>query len=221
MQETILDDSEKLPIEIKPIDNFFKAYITFYSIILLASFLLSLLKAPDNTFIKMLFNILTFSVLAFHLIYFIFLIINKKGTGRIIVHLLNSFSMFVVAIGLLFYFADWPYKSEMLTTGLISVPFLIMIQVLYELVVRQHVSKYLNIISFLGISTFAWGVLSVIQKWPSGREMLIVGGFVTFAMTIVHLFLALKKETKYQIHIRYLAQCLFSIIIAIMIFISQ
>jgi hypothetical protein len=221
MQETLLDDSENLPKEPKAIDEFFKAYVIFYSISLLTSFLLSLFKAPDNAFIKILFEILVFSTLAFHALYFIFLIIKKKGTGRIIVHLLNSFSMFVVAIGLIFHFGGWPYNSEMLTVSLVTVPFLLIVQVIYELVVRKHVSKYLNIISFFGISIFGWGVLFVIQKWPFGSEMLIVGGFITLVMTIVHLFLALKKETKYQIHIRYLAQCLFALIIALMIFSNQ
>ncbi|MFT5646210.1 MAG: hypothetical protein ACI976_000888 [Aureispira sp.] len=221
MQEILLDDFENLPKKAKAIDEFFKTYVIFYSISLLASFLLSLFKAPDNTFINILFNLVAFSTLAFHILYFIFLIIKKKGTGRIIVHFLNSFSMLVVAFGFIFYFADWSYKSEMLTTGLVTVPFLLIVQIFYELAVREHVSKYLNIISFLGISTFGWGVLFVIQKWPFGTEMLTVGGLVTLAMTIVHLFFALKKETKYQIHIRYLAQCLFALIIALMIFSSQ
>ncbi|CAA6799648.1 MAG: Unknown protein [uncultured Aureispira sp.] len=221
MQETTLDTSQNIPEEPKAIDAFFKAYVIFYSVSLLISFLLSLFKAPDNFLIEMLFNTLLFGLLAFHLIYFILLIVKKEGPGRVIVHLINSFSMLVVGIGFIFYFADWPYKSEMLTTGLVSVPFLMLVQLFYELSVRQDASKFFSIVSSLSISIFAFGVLFVVQKWPSGTEMLGIGGVLTFIMLVVHFVFTLKKEAKYQIHIRYLAQCIFALISALLIFVSQ
>ena len=217
MQETPLDESTDLLEEPKTIDVFFKSYVIFYGVSLLISFLLSFFNAPENTFIQILFNALLVGFIAFHIVYFILLIVKKKGPGRIIVHFINSLSMLTLAIGFVFYFANWPYKSEMFTAGLISVPFLMLVQLFYELIVRQHASKFFNILSFLGISIFAWGVLFVAQKWPFGSELLLVGGLLTFIMTIVHLIFTLKKETKYQIHIRYLAQCLFALISALLI----
>lgn len=221
MQE-ILDNSEQNTIEEpKAIDSFFKAYVIFHSVILIISFLLSLFKAPENSFIGMIFQILTIGVFGFHLLYFILLIVKKKGPGRIIISLFNSFSILVVAIGFIFYFAGWPFSMEMLTTGLVSVPFIMLLQLLYELSVRKDASKFLNILSSLGVSTFAFGVLFVLQKWPSGMELLIGGGLITFIMMVIHLLLVIKKEAKYEIHIRYFAQCLFSLITAMLVFISQ
>lgn len=220
MQE-VLDNSENLPIETQEIDSFFKAYVLFHGIALLISFLLSLFKAPENAFIKLFFEALTFGVLGFHLLYFIFLIVKKKGIGRILVNLFNSFSMFVVAVGFIFHFAGWEFSMEMLTVSFVTVPFIMLVQLIYELVVRKESSKYLSIISSLGISVFSFGILFVLQKWPSGTEMLMVGGILTFVMLVIHFLLSIKKERKYQIHIRYLLQCFFSIIAAILVLISQ
>lgn len=219
--QKVLDDSKISPIEIKVIDSFFKAYIIFHGVALLISFLLSLFKAPENAFIKLFFEALTFAVFGFHILFFIFLIVKKKGLGRILVNLFNSFSMFVVAVGFIFHFAGWPYGMEMLTVSFVTVPFIMIAQLIYELVVRKESSKYLSIISSLGISIFSLGLLFVLQKWPSGMEMFIVGALVTFVMLVIHFLLSIKKETKYQIHIRYLAQCLFSLLAAVMVLISQ
>jgi hypothetical protein len=221
MQDTPLDQPQNLPTETKAIDDFFKAYVIFYSISLFISFILSLFNAPDNSFIKLFFSALTIAIIAFHVIYSILLIAKKKGAGRIIVHLLNSFSMLVLTIGLIFYFAHWEYSSEMLSTSLMTIPFLMLVQLIYELVVRKDISKFTYVISFAGISTFAFGVLFFMQKWPYGRNMLAIGGIVTIAMMIVHFNLSIKKETKYQIHIRYLMQCIFAIITAIMILVNH
>jgi hypothetical protein len=223
MQEETLDHSNSKIVskEPKAIDNFFKAYVIFYSVSLFISFLLSLFNALDNAFIKLFFEALTFAVFGFHLVYFILLIAKKKGIGRILVHLLNSFPMLVVAIGFIFYFARWDFRLEMLTTGLITVPFILLVQVGYELAVRKDNSKFLSILSSLGISTFSMGVLFFLQKWPYGKENLIIGGVITLVMTIVHLSFVAKKEAKYQIHSRYLAQSVFALVAAILIFISQ
>jgi hypothetical protein len=221
MQE-ILDSSEPNTTEPpKAIDSFFKAYVIFHSVLLIISFLLSLFKAPEDGFIGMIFRVLTFSVLGFHLLYFILLIVKKKGPGRIIINLFNSLSVLVVAVGFIFHFAGWPFSMEMLTTGFVSVPFIMLLQLLYELSVRKDPSKFFSIVSSLGISTFAFGVLFVLQKWPYGTNMLIVGSLVTFAMMVIHFLLSIKKEAKYQIHIRYFAQCLFSLISALLILVSQ
>ncbi len=220
MQEVPLDQPEHLSTAPKAIDDFFKAYVIFYGVSLFISFFLSLFKAPDNTFIKLFFSALSMAIFAFHIIYFILLIVKKKGAGRIIVHFANSISMLVVAIGLIFYFARWEFRTEMLAVSLITVPFFL-VQVIYELIVREHPSKALSIISLVGISMFSTGVLFVLQKWPYGTESLIVGGILTFIMLIVHFNFALKKEVQYQIHIRYLTQCIFAILAAIMILLSQ
>lgn len=220
MQEVILDQPKDQPKAPKAIDDFFKAYVIFYGLILLISFLLSLLNAPYNSLIKLFFNAVLLFVLAFHIVYFILLIAKKKGIGRILVHLVNSFSMLVIAIGFIFYFARWEFGLEMLTVSLVTIPFLF-VQVVYELVVREDKSKALNIISFGGISVFSIGILFVLQKWPSGMQLLIAGGLITFIMLVVHFNLAIKKEAQYQIHIRYMTQCLFAILAAIMLFVCQ
>ena len=214
MQDDLLDSVES-SIEEKPaIDNFFKAYIIFHSITLSLSFLLSLLNSPENFLHNIFFKGLVFAVLGFHIVYFILLIVKKKGVGRIIANLLNFFTIMVIAIGFIFYFGRWPYRQEMLSSSLLSVPALIFVQLIYELAARKDPSKFLNIISFLGISIFSVGLLFFLQKWPYGKVQLIAGGILSFVMTIVHLLFVLKKS---PIHLRYLAQCIFAIVSAIML----
>jgi len=221
MSDELLDSFAETPVTTNPIDNFFKVYLIFHSIALVLSFLLSIFNAPDNAFIRMFFNFLVFGVIGFDILYVVFLIIKKKGGGRIIMNLINVFALLVVAIGFVFFFARWPYRSEMLTTGLLTVPFLVFVQLIYELVVRKDNTKFLNIISFGGISVFSTGVLFFLQHWPYASEMLITGGGITFVMIIVHSNFVLKKEPRYQIHVRYLAQCIYAVVSSVMLVLVQ
>lgn len=218
--ELLLDAVENAPQESNDIDGFFKSSVIFYGLMLLVSFLSGFGVRANSPLGNLLFNGLVFSVIGFNIFYFIFLIVKKKGIGRIILNVVHAFSMVVLAICFIFYFSHQEFRLTMLGTGLITVPFLLLTQFVYELAVRKSSSKFYSFLSFVGISVFSVGLLFYLQHWPYGGRIFVIGAVLTFLATVLHLWFILKKEAEYQIHIRYLAQCLFAIFSTIMILLA-
>lgn len=220
MQKKLLDYITPLPDkDTKAIDKLFKIYVIFFTSILVIYFFLSLLNTPIP-------DIILIAQIAFLFFYSVFPFLF--GIGRGLINLINSFFILSFSAGLVGCFQNQSY--HLIT--LIFVPPPLIIQLVYELIVRKERSKFLYIFSVIGISLFSIGILLtlsteehggtwLLENWPFETEVLTlkIGAIITIVMTIIHLDFVRRNPREYQIHIRYLTQCIFALIIATMLWI--
>lgn len=219
MQDELLDDFGSIAQETNAIDGFFKSAVIFYGLILLLSFLSGPFADPSETWSYVLLIGLIASVVVFNIFYLIFLIRGKKRGGRILLNVLHACSTVVIAVCFILYFYQGgPFM--LLSVGLITAVFLCCTQLIYELAVRKSSSKFYNVLSFVGISIFSMGIYSFLKRGMFGDQALVIGGVTTLFIAMLHLGFALKKGVESQIHIRYLAQCLFAIYAAVLILLA-
>lgn len=176
-QETnpVLDLPETAPTNTK--SEWRPYFLAIESVLLVSVFSLSVLLQYIPVAGR-IFILLTFGLIAFYFVVPIIKLVRREiKIGLFILYLLQAFTVIMCLMGILFKVQSWPYASEFLIAGIMSMwLFFILIP---NVEIRKYKAKstihlLVTLMGFVLVIGYA-GVLFRIEAYPYANELLTVG----------------------------------------------